>query len=215
MNSQTPSFDPAPASLGGAWIDAIRPTRRRSALLFDIASIAVGSMVVALCAQVAFRVPVSIVPITLQTFAVLTVGCALGSRRGAWALALYLTQGIAGLPVFAEFSFGPHHLFGPTGGYLLGFIPAAWFAGRWSERGWDRTFARSLVGLTAATGIIFALGLIWLAVYQLTFSAVAGASTTFSIAALLVNGLWPFLPGAALKILAAALVLPRAATIRE
>jgi len=93
----------------------------------DIALILLGSLLVAAFAQLS--IPLQPVPITGQTFAVLLVGMALGSRRGALALTAYLAAGIAGLPVFAEAKFGLATVQGPTGGYLLGFIAAAWLVG--------------------------------------------------------------------------------------
>lgn len=162
-----------------------------------------GSLLIAACAQISLRLPISVVPITLQSFAVLLVGSVLGSRRGTLAVALYLVQGASGLPVFAEFSFGVHHFAGPTGGYLLGFLPAAWLAGSFVERGWDRRFSTAFMGMGVATLLLFLPGLIWLAVYQSLFLAV----DEFSLAILLSHGFWPFLPGAVLKATAVALIL--------
>src|SRR5947209_11660917 len=90
-----------------------------------------ASLLVALAAQVSFRVPFSPVPFTLQDLAVLLVGLTLGSRLGAAALALYLTEGALGLPVFSPAA-GPSgilHLLGPTGGYLLAYPAVAYLAG--------------------------------------------------------------------------------------
>src|SRR4051812_4544510 len=82
-----------------------------------------GSLFVAICAQIS--VPLPFVPITMQTFAVLTVGAALGWRLGALSLVFYIAEGAAGLPVFAEFKAGPAVILGPTGGYIVGFVIAA------------------------------------------------------------------------------------------
>ena len=84
-----------------------------------------GSLCVAGMAQVRIPLPFTPIPITGQTFAVLLVGVALGSRRGAASLALYLLMGLAGLPFFAGGASGMAYVLGPTGGYLVGFIAAA------------------------------------------------------------------------------------------
>lgn len=83
----------------------------------------------AISAQV--RIPLSFtpVPLTGQVFAVLLSGALLGSRFGALSQMLYLAGGAVGLPFFAGLTFGPSVLLGPTGGYILGFVPAAWIAG--------------------------------------------------------------------------------------
>jgi biotin transport system substrate-specific component len=94
------------------------------------ASLIVGaSLLVALMAQVSVPLPFSPVPITGQTFAVLLVGAALGAKRGSASLLLYLLEGAAGLPVFAGGGAGPATFLGPTGGYLIGFVAAAWLVG--------------------------------------------------------------------------------------
>ena len=98
------------------------------ARLTDGLAIVVASGVLALSAQVA--VPGIVVPTTMQSLAVLGAGVVLGPRLGAAAVMLYLAEGAAGLPVFANGSGTIAHLVGPTGGYLLGFVPAAWLAGR-------------------------------------------------------------------------------------
>ena len=85
------------------------------------------SILTALSAQVV--VPVQPVPFTLQTMLVLLSGAFLGSKNGAYSQLVYLTAGIAGLPVFAGFGFGLPVLFGPTGGYLLAFPIAAYIVG--------------------------------------------------------------------------------------
>ena len=104
------------------YADAWRPTTRRLAVAYDAALVLGGSLIVALGAQIAVRLPFSPVPITLQTLAVLMVGALLGSRRGALSLLAYLAQGLAGLPVFAGGASGLAHAVGPTGGYLIGFV---------------------------------------------------------------------------------------------
>ncbi len=177
------------------YADALRPAARRPALLFDFILLCGGSVLLALSAQLTVHLPIGPVPITGQTFAVLLVGALMGSVRGGLVVLLYLAEGLSGLPVFAGGGAGPTVLLGPTGGYLLGFVPAAVAVGFLAERGWDRHFATTLAAMTMGTGVIFLCGLAWLAVLQLP-------------GGLLAIGLVPFLPGAALKIVAAALLRP-------
>lgn len=171
--------------------------RERNAALVDLSLILLGSLFVALTAQVSMPLPFSPVPITGQTLAVLLVGMALGSRRGALALLAYLAEGVAGLPVFAEARAGVGVLLGPTGGYLAGFLAAAWVVGTLAERGFDRSLPKTLLAMAAGNLVIYALGLAWLA----QFTGAAGV---------LAAGLYPFLVGDAVKAVAAALLLPGA-----
>lgn len=115
-----------------------------------------GSAVLAASAQVSL--PMWPVPATLQSLAVLLLGALGGSRLGAASVALYLAEGAIGLPVFANATGGIGVLAGPTAGYLLGFLPAAWIAGL-AGRGW----ARQALVLTAAHLALFAPGVAWLA----------------------------------------------------
>jgi biotin transport system substrate-specific component len=109
-----------------------------------------GSLLLAISAQI--TIPLQPVPITLQSFAALFVGMAFGPRVGSQIIFAYLCEGICGLPVFANFSSGVHVLFGPTGGYLLGFIPEAILAGYLLEIGWAKS--RLTIFLSAAIGIV-------------------------------------------------------------
>src|SRR4051812_40379087 len=88
----------------------------------DITLVVVGSLFVALLAQVAIRLPFTVVPITGQTLAVALTAAVLGSKRGALALLAYLGEGAAGLPFFAGGASGLAKIMGPTGGYLIGFV---------------------------------------------------------------------------------------------
>ena len=129
------------------------------------ATIIVGaSLFVALCARVTIPLPTS-VPLTLQNFGVLVVGLVLGSRRGFAALALYLAEGAAGLPVFNPLGLGGvAQLLGPTGGYLMAYPLVAGLAGFVFERG-RQTFMRAAVGGLLAEVLLFGCGLTWLAIY--------------------------------------------------
>lgn len=131
------------------------PTRVR-----HIALIMAGALIVALCAQIYIKtLPV---PFTGQTFGVLAVGGALGFRRGAAAILLYLAIGAVGVPVFSEGRAGIAILQGATGGYLVGFVVAAALVGRLAELGWDRRIGGAVAMMVIGTAIIHAIGVPWL-----------------------------------------------------
>jgi biotin transport system substrate-specific component len=128
--------------------------------------------------------------------AVLLVGALLGSRRGSLAVLVYIAQGLAGLPVFAGGAAGPARLLGPTGGYLVGFVLAAYLVGLLAERGWDRRVGTTAAAMALGNVVIYAVGALWLAVF------VGG------LVPALTAGVLPFIPGDLVKIAAAALLLP-------
>lgn len=129
---------------------------RRRALLRFWGIALLGSAVLAASAQIVL--PAWPVPATLQSLAVLLLGATGGSRLGAASVGLYLLEGALGLPVFAGGSAGPAVLAGPTAGYLLGFLPAAWLAGRARGPAW-----RQGAVLLAAHLLLFVPGVAWLA----------------------------------------------------
>jgi biotin transport system substrate-specific component len=163
-----------------------RPQIKKEALLYDFILIMGASIFIAFSAQIAFVVPFSPVPITGQTFAVVLIGALLGSRRGSLAIVAYLLEGISGLPVFAQAQFGIIHLFGPTGGYLFGFIPAAFLIGLMAEFGWGKTILGAIGMMTIGTIVIFVFGLSWLKIFF-------GNNNVFEV------GLYPYLAGAVIK----------------
>ena len=176
--------------------DLLRPSERWRAGFYDLALILGGSLLIGLCAQIKLM-PFGLVPITGQTFAVLMIAALLGSRRGTLAVLAYLAQGAAGLPVFA-LGGGPLVLIGPTGGYLLGFIPAAYVTGLLAEKGWDRQFDTTVLAMILGNVIIYACGMTQLCI-------LTGLSKT-----VLTTGLMPFIAGDIIKILLAAIMLPSA-----
>ena len=142
--------------------DAPGATPAHRATATDIALVGTGAALVAVCSLLAIPVGASGVPITLQTFGVLLVGALLGSRRGAFAVLLYLLVGLAGLPVFAEGAGGLATFAKPSVGYLLAFPLAAWLVGLVVERG-SGGFVPQVVRLTlgglAGTAAIYAIGI--------------------------------------------------------
>ncbi len=169
---------------------------RVSNWLRDLSLILLGSLMVALFARI--ELPMQPVPITGQTFAVLLVGALLGSKRGAAAMIVYLFEGAIGLPFFAGGASGVGILTGATAGYLLGFIGAAYVIGLLAERGLERSVRTSIIPFLAGTLIIYICGVAWLSIVLGSFNQA------------IQYGLLPFLIGDAIKLIAAAFVLPAA-----
>jgi biotin transport system substrate-specific component len=144
------------------------------------------------------KVDIGVVPVTLQSLAVLALGAALGPRLAAAAVLAYLAQGALGLPVFAgtpEKGIGLAYMVGPTGGYLLGFLIAAVAIGWLAERGADRSPVRMFLAMLAATALIYVPGALWL-------SAFVGLEKALAL------GVAPFLAGDVIKAALAAAVFP-------
>jgi biotin transport system substrate-specific component len=161
-----------------------RPASRARAGLFDVATVLGASLCIGLAAQVAIPLPFTPVPLTLQTLAVLLAGAA-------------LAEGAAGLPVFSGWRAGLPHLLGPTGGYLVGFVPAAFLTGLLAERGWDRRPLAAAAAMIVGNAMIYVVGLSWLAAFV-------------GVGRVLPLGLFPFVPGDLVKIAAATALLPLA-----
>jgi biotin transport system substrate-specific component len=168
---------------------------RSNTLARDLILVTAGSLLVALLAQVSIPLPFTPIPLTGQTLGVLLVGALLGSKRGLAALALYITEGLAGLPFFSGGGSGWAHLFGPTGGYLLGFVAAAGIVGWLAERGLERQFRTALLPFVLGSAAIYLCGASWLSIF-------VGAPKALAL------GVMPFLLGDAIKALLAAIMLP-------
>ena len=164
-------------------------------IFLDIGVMVFGSLFVAVSSQFAFYLPFSPVPITGQTFAVLFIGAVLGSRRGGLSLALYILEGILGLPVFAGGTGGMAVLFGPTAGYLIGFIPAAVLVGYLSEKSFDRNPVSMIIAFLLGQTIIYFFGVIRLLAFV-------------DYERVLLLGVFPFLIGDAIKAGMVMLLLP-------
>ena len=173
--------------------DLLRPCEKSRAVLYDIILIIAGSFIIAICAQLAVGWPV---PITGQTFAVLMLGALLGSRRGSLCALTYILEGIMGLPVFAHARGGFAVLISPTGGYLIGFIAAAFIVGLLAEKGWDRRVGTTILAMLLGNVVIYTFGLLWLSLLMDIRSDV------------LAVGLYPFIIGDILKTVLAAILLP-------
>lgn len=159
----------------------------------QVALVVGASLVVALCARITIPLmPLTPVPLTVQNMGVLLVGLMLGSRRGFAALALYLAEGVVGLPVFNPTGPGGiAQLFGPTGGFLMVYPFVAFLAGYIFERG-TKSFLRAAVAGFAGEILLFAGGLTWLYVF------------THSLAKAAYLGLYWFLAAEVIKVMLAA-----------
>lgn len=165
----------------------------------------VGSLIVAAAAQI--TVPMWPVPMTLQTLAVLSVGAAYGSRLGAATLALYAIEGAIGLPFFAGGQAGLINAQGlilSSGGFIIGFILAAWLIGKLIEQGWGSSVLKTTLATLIGATVLYIPGLIWLAIWAAkTQNMVAGDA----IQAAINWGFTPFLVGDAIKAVISALVV--------
>lgn len=167
----------------------------RAGILRDVVLVAGFACLTAAFAQISFWI--GPVPVTGQTFAVLLAGALLGAKRGALSQLSYLAVGATGIPYWFALGGPPGmaRLVGPTGGYLLGFVVAAFFVGWLAERGWDRNVPRTAAAMLVGNVAIYIFGLPWLAYFV-------------PAEAVLQVGLYPFIVGDLVKITAGALVLP-------
>jgi biotin transport system substrate-specific component len=182
----------------------------------------------AVSAKVKIPLPFTPVPITLQVFFVLLSGSVLGSNLGALSQGIYVFLGLIGLPVWSGEGSGWQYLFGSTGGYLVGFIVAAYVVGILTSKKnsnsflFDQTFSfrkrKSLVGnilfpfvgYGAGVILIYALGCLWLAIWANLFNGLS-----WSVVTVLKKGALPFIAVDILKAFAAVLVLWMGRRIRN
>jgi len=151
-----------------------------------------ASLFAALVAVGAFiSIPIGPVPIVLQNFFVLLAALLLGPRWAAASVSVYLLAGICGLPVFAGGTAGIGRVMGPTGGYLLGYLPAVWVAAWLSQKGGQRT-ATDIAAMICGSLMVYGCGVPWLKI-------VTGMSFSKALAV----GMLPFLIGDVFKIAAA------------
>ena len=158
-----------------------------------------GVLVLAIAAKI--KVPMWPVPITMGTFAVLTIGAAYGARLGLVTVLGYMIVGALGFDVFAGSSAetaGLTYMMGGTGGYLVGYVLATLALGALAQRGWDRSVLWMAAAMLIGTVLVYVPGLLWL-------GQLYGWDKP-----ILAWGLTPFLIGDALKLALAALLLPAA-----
>lgn len=141
-------------------LGAVQPKGRAAQAVTAIAVAFLGSILLTLSAKIS--VPVWPVPVTLQTMAVAVIAASLGWRLAVATVTLYLAQGLAGLPVFAGPASGIPYLFGPTGGFLIGFVVMAAITGWLADRGATRNVVSAFGAMLAGNAVMFVFGFGWL-----------------------------------------------------
>ncbi len=177
--------------------NAFGPREGTGLLVKQAVLVVLGIAALAIAAKI--RVPMWPVPITMGTFAVLTIGTAYGARLGLVTMLGYLLIGALGFDVFAGSSaekYGLTYMMGGTGGYLIGYLLATVLLGALAARGWDRSVGKLALALVLANVVIYVPGLLWL-------GQLFGWDKP-----ILEWGLTPFLLGDAIKLALAALLIP-------
>ena len=177
--------------------EAILPLTGQSMRVKQIILVIAGIAALALAAKI--KIPMIPVPITMGTFAVLSIGAAYGIRLGLATIIGYMFIGALGFDVFAGSSadaFGITYMMGGTGGYLVGYVLAVLALGYAARQGWDRSIGKMALAMVLGNVLIYVPGLIWLAVLYGTDAPIFAW------------GLTPFLLGDVLKLALAALLLP-------
>jgi len=132
----------------------------QSKLIKNLFIALIGTVFLAISSKI--KIPFYPVPMTMQTLVVLMIGIAFGWKLGVATITLYLFEGIIGLPVFSgtpEKGIGLVYFTGPTMGYLIGFLVAVFFAGKFN---FDKNLIKNFLKLTFATSFIYILGMLWL-----------------------------------------------------
>ena len=177
--------------------DILGPQSGTALRLKQAELVILGIAVLAIAAKI--KVPMWPVPITMGTFAVLTIGAAYGARLGLATILGYMIIGALGFDIFAGSSaekFGLTYMMGGTGGYLVGYVLATLALGALAQRGWDRSFKWMALAMLIGNVLIYVPGLVWL-------GQLYGWDKP-----ILAWGLTPFLIGDVLKLALAALLLP-------
>lgn len=184
-------------SFSGASVSLRSAVFPRTTALTNAVAIVAGTLFLAALAQIALPIPGSPVPVTGQTLGVLLIGASYGASLGLTTFLTYLLVGLAGAPVFADGAHGLARLTGPTGGYLIGMLLAAWLVGALAGRKWDQRIRTAIPAMLLGNVVIFSFGLFWLHHYT-----EKSWSWTFSA------GFTPFILGEVLKIAIASTSLP-------
>ena len=177
------------------------PRVKDKPIVRDITLVLGGALFTALCAQVVVHLGFTPVPLTGQTFAVLSVGGALGARRAMASQFVYWLLGAIGLPFYAHATGGWEKASGATAGYFLGFVVASGIIGWYADNRNDRHVVQSLAAMALGTAVIYLCGALWLA-HSLNIGVATGESNALSL------GVTPFLAGDLVKMLLAGLVAP-------
>ena len=177
-----------------SWIELVTNKLNKNKIfnLANISTVLFGSIILIISAKI--KVDLYPVPMTLQPLAVLMIGMLFGRNLAISTIGLYILQGIAGFPVFA-YGGGLLYLFGPTGGFIVGFFIAGLVLGELADRGWGRNILSSIFCMMLGMFIIYFFGILQL-------SAIKG----FAFA--IIKGFYPFLVGDLYKLLVAGILVP-------
>jgi len=182
-------------------LGTVAPKANSARLASGIATVVLGTLFITLCSKI--NVPTWPISVTLQTLAVAMVAAAFGARIGVATVALYIVEGLSGLPVFSVGG-GPLYALSPAFGFILGFLPMAFIIGRAADMGLSRKLVQLFAVMLAADALCFVIGVAWLAVY------IGSKSGTGFVAALppaFNAGALPFLLWDLLKMAFAAITL--------
>lgn len=168
---------------------------KKSSNTFEIAYI--GLMAAVICVLGPLSIPIGVIPISFTNLAVYIVIYSLGMKKGSISFIIYMLLGFVGLPVFSNFSGGPSKLFGPTGGYIIGFFFMSLITGFFIDKFFDKWYF-CILGMILGTVVCYIFGSLWLA-----YQAHMTASKAFAV------GVIPFIPGDLAKIMIASIVGPQ------
>ena len=177
------------------------PKTRFSTKYKNVVLVVMGALFTALAAQIVVHLGFTPVPITGQTFAVLTVGSVLGSKKAMASQSLYWMLGMVGLPFYAGGKGGWDSATGATAGYFVGFIVASGIIGWFADRRQDRVVLGALSAVALGSTAIYLFGALWLA-HSLNIPVVLGEKNAVQL------GVVPFLAGDFLKMFLAGLIAP-------
>ena len=144
------------------------PEAQTAGLAMKIATVLLGTALLAVSAKIS--VPVLPVPVTLQTLAVAVLAATFGARMALATVALYLVEGLSGLPVFATGG-GLDYVLRPSFGFLVGYLPMAYLIGLAADRGWSKKIGHLFAAMVVADAVAFAFGFVWLMVVANIFMA--------------------------------------------
>jgi len=177
--------------IGNSWIKSISNKWANGIVITPI-TILLGCILLIISAKI--KVPLYPVPMTLQPLAVLMISMLFGRNLASATVGLYIFQGLLGLPVFA-YGGGFMYIFGPTGGFIIGFLLAAIILGHLADKGWGRSLFTSILCMVIGLFIIYFMGILQLSVIK-----------GFDYAIL--KGFYPFIIGDLYKLLLAGIIVP-------
>lgn len=182
----------------GRWLKKMSSLTVNTKEKFSIQQIAaIGVMTAVICVLAPFSLPIGPVPISLTNLAIYFALYMLGVKRGTISYLVYLRIGLVGVPVFSGFTSGPGKLFGPPGGYLIGFIPMAIIAGMVIDRKINNRLL-CFIGMIIGTVVCYAFG-----------TACLAYEAHMDLLAALMAGVIPFIPGDLIKMVLAMILGPQ------